>query len=840
VRTKFALPDFAISHYSMFKISQSISNQNGLYSSAGFKILSPPIGYAALAKLPISPEIPLTIDPTSISIAGGIASLPIPIDFQASSIEIDGRVYQFTLDRPPSKGYFTLVNGNLVIGLFDDRTLPSIIAYYPYTPPIPTDFIPAPYPEICTEFPLKGELSWTLTWEEQPSGTMSFITLASERSRVISYFSSTRSIDVYGVGFSPSGQFSITDISLSKSATPLIEVSVSLGGYHAKFLDYYATVGKQFFLPDCTAPPLGQLNSPDTMSVQTFAGLVGTSLSGAAIYIDPKVLTSPAIPTTLSAQLQPDSVRVAGGFIDYNSSGSIQIKSYNSVSSHSIREVDIRSDIRANINNKLNANASEYGFYKTYDPLTKVSFGSQATIAPNTKSPKPTWQPKQPVISKTVEGDPRPDLNPYEGIQRDLSIVFDISGKKKRRKDIDLIDGQPIHESEQEWGWTAVMASNGQFAGASLGNIAGSWRKISSKETYYTYNENNYLTNVTSRGFILGRYRTENPQKPESLAIKVGNPPDPKQVANLQTFEFQYIGTYSSETYRLVPFSDYYSDIVAPTVQWSICLPDGQPVEISLTDKSWIPPYFAIEKTVKESSFISTENPISTSLKPLPPLTAGKDSLFVERIVVEPKQSLTLSILDKPKDPTSYTKSTDDQSSGGSQFNANLSIAKGELVNGRPPIATNRGALLEIVKPPDPIRPVLNLKPFAISSGLSGENTGYVTVGNINFPTAYSEAQALAAAQIDIDLINSKNTLQETMTIDWRPEIRPGDLVTYSVNGDTRRRRVISVTQTIRIDGMVGNQPFVTSTGTQLKLGIDAKTPIKVINLPERRSEIFL
>jgi hypothetical protein len=830
----------------MFKIATAIVNPPSGNSAAGFALLSD-TNYAPIAQTPIPSTVPATIDATAMTIAGGIGSIAVPASFQATSIEIGGKVYQFTLNNPPDKGLFTILQrrgyanagGNLIIGLLDGF-IPQAIAFYPYNPPIPTNFIEPPYPNICTLFPLKGELSWTLTWEEQPTANLSFITLAGEKDKVIDYFSSNSKIYIYDVGFSPTGQLSINEISLTKSAIPLIEVSVNLTGCHARFLDIYTTVGKQLFLPDCTAPPITQLNSPDTMSVQTLAQQVGANLIGESIYIDPKILSNPAVPTTLGSQLQTDSIRVAGGFIDYNNPQAIEIKKYNSVRSHQITEAQIRSDIQSTISQGKN------GYYKTYDPLTKVSFGSQATQVPNTKSPKPEWQPKQPVSSKTSDGDPNPSINPYGGNERDLSIVFDISGKRKRRKDIDLIDGQPVYEYEQEWGWVAVAKDDFEYEGdpPNLGKINGSWKQIMSKTTYYSYDKNNYLTTINSSGFILTRFRVENAQKPESLAVRIeGSTPDPGEVAQLETFRFFSLPAFGSEVYNLAPFSNYYSDVVEPKVQWSICLPDGQPTEISLTDKSWIPPYFTIEKTVEERAFASRPNPKSTALKPLPPLTTGKNTLFTERINIEKLSIFDIST-NKPKDPTYYTKSIDDQSSSGAQFNSSLSIAKSELVNGRPPISTNRGAILEVVKPPERggtnIVNQTTLKPIAIKSGLSTEEVGYVTVNNINFPTAYNEREALAAAQIDIDLINAKNSVQEQMTVNWRPDIRPGDLVTYKVGDDVRSRRVISVSQKIEINGLIEGVPFITSNGTELKLGTNTKTPVVVSKLQERRSTILL
>jgi hypothetical protein len=130
--------------------------------------------------------------------------------------------------------------------------------------------------------------------------------------------------------------------------------------------------------------------------------------------------------------------------------------------------------------------------------------------------------------------------------------------------------------------------------------------------------------------------------------------------------------------------------------------------------------------------------------------------------------------------------------------------------------------------------------PFAVKSGLTGEDLGYVTVGSVNFPTASTQSQALRAAKVDIDLINTKNSQIENFTCGWRPEIRPGDLVTYRVGTEARTRRTIGVTQTIKIEGLVGSRPCVSSAGTQLKLGVEQRTPVVLVNLPTRTTTIDL
>lgn len=812
------------------------------YSAAGFGISLTPSAYAPTALISNPNPIDVIVPTTPPPIVGGMVTIPKPEGRQIHTLTIGTTVYTYTLVSPPPAGQFTDLGGQLLIGYLG-LVPPTFINYYLSPIVIPTDRVMAPHPDLFTQFPITGELSWTLNWEEQPQASFEFITLASRRSELITYFGNARTIDIYSVGFATSGQLSITEISSTKSAIPLIKVSVNLTGCHARFLDLYTFVGQQLYLPNCQNPPNPTLNSPTNMTVQDLATRIGASIVGTAIAIDSNTLNSPAIATNLGSNLDSNSIRGVGTFIDYNYVGGIRLKGYGSVSQHTVREEDVRSDIQTNTNFKVGTR-----FYKTYDPLTKISFGANP-YTPPTNRPVPQWQPVPLVTTVSVEGDPNASTNPYGGTQTDLSIVFDISGKRKRRKEISLINGQPIQETEQEWGYVAVGKDHIQFSAdvnPVINNINGSWQPIESKTTNYTYNSNGYLIDVVSSGYKTVRFRTENAQKPESLAVRISETnPDPGEIANLETFRFFNLPTSATETYELRPMSAYYSDITTPRVNYTICLPDGSgTADIPVVDQAYIPPYFVKSKRVVERGFASTVNPKSTALSPLPNLTTGKSAEFVEQVQIQAPPALNRSITQVTEDPTYYTKSTDNYSAEGAQLGAVLAIAETARINGRPPLATNRGAILQIVQPPaNPTRPTIAPVPFAVKSGLSAENLGYVTVGSINFPTATNQQEAIAAAQIDINIINAKNAQTESMLINFRPTIRPGDILQYRIGeGAARSRRVISVTNKIKIEGMIdGYNTIVTSAGTEVKLGVEsAQVPVITVNLPVRTTTIRL
>ncbi len=832
----------------MLTLSSPIVNPEG-YSAAGIPAspnLIPnfaPLAVAtAIIPIPLLPPsvIVLAIPPPIVS---GVITVPAPVGVILSTVTIDGITYTFTLDLPVPPGTFTVIDGALQIGYLG-LVPPFAIGYYGMDDLIPTNFVPAPYPAICSEFPINGELTWTLTFEEQPSANIKFITDASQKASVINYFTVARNIDIYGVSFCPAGQLSIVEISTTRSKIPLIEVSVSLTGISAHLLDRYITVGIRTFLTDCTAPPAELGNSPTRMTVADAASRLGIPLTGVEINISPNTLRNPATPISLGSLLESQSIRGVGAFIDFNNG--IKLVNYGSAASHAILESQVRSDVTTNTSVKIGAAP----FFKTYDPLTKVTFGDNPPI-PRTAVPAPSWQPVPIVVSRTTDGDPNAAINPYGGIQKDLSIVFDISGKRKRYKETRLINGQPISEFEGEYGYVAVGRDDIQFeltdaagspiASPQVNRINGRWTVIESTNTDYRYNDLGYLVEVVTRGGKLARFRTENAQKPESLAVRIDpTTPDRIEVAQLDTFRFFIVPISKVETYELAKMSDYYNDIVAPRVERTICLPDGQQVTIPVVDESYIEPYFALKKTVTESGFASTPDPKSTALKPLPNLTTGKNSLFIERTTIGARSRSILNGFATLTNPTEYTKSTDNYAAADGQFSNMLSIAESSIVSGRPSVASSKGPTRQIVTPPAAPTPLPDPVPFAVKSGLTSEDTGFVTVGSVNFPTAATEAEALRAAQIDIDIINFKSGTSESLLVDFRPTIRPGDTVSYRVNGDTRQGMVISATNTLTVNGLTREGINVSSVGTQLKLGRMVSTPVVRVDIPRPTSTLRL
>ena len=802
----------------MFQLADPILTPTR-YSVAGYRVLMPPPNnYAPLAVAIEQLPSAVTIDP-AVTISGSIATTPVPVDTNPRVLVIDGLTYHFSLLNPPPIGSFAIADGNLIIGLYSSKPIRAI-SYNSIFPSIPTDQVNDPYPDLLTRFPLKGELSWTLTLEEQPTAQLNFITLASERDNVIRYFSGHRQIVIYGVGFAPSGQLSITDVAKSRSAIALIEVSLSLTGYHAKALEAYTTLRQKITTIFASIPATTTYSDITSATVQDLARQVGTQIQGELININASTVSDTTSVTTLAERLTNADIRSIGCFVDYNSPIAIKLQRYHNVLTHLVYESDIRSDIQTSFSNRLNIGATECGYYKTYDPGTEISFGSGAVTTPKTTLPKTRWQPKQPELTESIEGDPTASTSPYPVFVNDLSAVFDISGKRKRLKKTKLKNGQPISSQQEEWGYVAVARDN---AIISVGStvINGVWRKISDSTTVYTYNNYGYLVESITTGTLLVRHQVENPQKPETLNFVVTGP---IVESTFDPYRFKLVPSKTIETYELEPFSKYYSDIKPATITRTAYLADGKTeTEIAEIDKSWIPPYFVALKTVVETATSIIPNPKSTIDKPLPLLTAGKSTINIERITIADRIG--------GKDPITYLRVVDNQSAQGAQLGSNVSNAETSTNSGRPPLAANLGASLEIAKPPEPkefIDP--NPQPLIIKSNISGDTIGIEGVNTLNFPIATSQSQAVAAAQVDIDITNAKNTIQSRFIIDFRPHLMPGDKLIYQANQISKQRRIISVSQKLRIDGITSDrQPLITSEGTSIQVGVDYPTPIVVV-----------
>jgi hypothetical protein len=746
----------------------------------------------------------VAITPVPDVIANTI-TVPSLDEARSELVIINGITYTRTLNLPPNIGEFTEFNGQIIIGYAG--VTPALIVIATAIRTIDTDIVTAPYPEIFTRWPIVGEVSWTMGFEEQPSASLSFTCDAKYRDEIIDYFVEDEAIEIYGTGYSKSGTLNIKDIATTKSAIPIIQCSMNLTGAHAGKLDKSVNVVS---IADT------QCNEYWTKILATtvadVALLAKLTVSGGSILIpaslSSSLLSGTSVYTTVASLLENNAVRTLGAYVDYNRVDRIELVDWDK--SGTAPECDLGDD---DIDTTIRHLAGSI-YSKLYDPAVKITFGSNIpktfTLASRDRAVDRT---------ETIEGDANPQISAYPSINRDLSIVFDISGKRKRRKVTKLYKGQPEREVEEEWGYVAVAIDDVVFTGGLnpiIDSINGAWQRISIQIKDYYYDKYGYLVKVVGTGLIKSRYKVENAQKPETRSINVGNPPDAKAVALIDTYRFFSLPSLSVEEYQLEPLANYYSDIKTQTITQKICLPDGKIIYVNRVDPDWVPPYFVAKSRVVERSFAAIANPQSTALKPLPQLTTGKNSEFVEQVRII--------------DNNYYSKSTDNFGSSGAQLGTVLSIGESQLIKGRPPVATYRKAAADEADSSNSITTSSFTNDYFGIYSLGEES--YIPPSTIDYPNAATKKIALAAAQTDIDITNTKNCRVSTLRLSkFITGIYPGQKFNYRVGSQVRSARILSISQSLKIHGVVGDTPIVTHSGTQLKIGEAISTPVTSYDL---------
>jgi len=109
-----------------------------------------------------------------------------------------------------------------------------------------TNYVPEPYPQFLNLVPiLAGTISWSETFESEPSGSIDFKTGWENRYLVCQLLHVGVPIELFGIGFRVS-DLRMIEVPRSKSLGPIIVVSVSLSGAHGWASDDVPLVLKDF------------------------------------------------------------------------------------------------------------------------------------------------------------------------------------------------------------------------------------------------------------------------------------------------------------------------------------------------------------------------------------------------------------------------------------------------------------------------------------------------------------------------------------------------------------------------------------------------------------------
>jgi hypothetical protein len=316
-----------------------------------------------------------------------------------------------------------------------------------------------------------------------------------------------------------------------------------------------------------------------------------------------------------------------------------------------------------------------------------------------------------------------------------------------------------------------------------------------------------------------------------------------KDLAN-KAYTPQRVPIFEKEKYYHEPMEKYYKDAAVQTVdevKW--CMPDGTSRRLAAIDKTFQQPYIvtAREKVVRGLS--SMEDPRNPTIREFnqkrpdgqkekpefPPLTTGTESsesykVKINRSVNTPGYRNTD---DSEKDTfTAYTRSAS-TGGNGSGFGSQISENRVDEVEGRPESSRRLPPIWERVEEENPTETEEKQNQsdpkryrYKVWTPLAPDKTPFdqLVSGSMSFPYAKTLSEVRTAIKTNLDIENARNSYTEGFTTFFNPSMRPGDQLTYFVNGERRKRRILSISPSVVFQGNLNNKPFATGT-MQLSVG---------------------
>ena len=312
----------------------------------------------------------------------------------------------------------------------------------------------------------------------------------------------------------------------------------------------------------------------------------------------------------------------------------------------------------------------------------------------------------------------------------------------------------------------------------------------------------------------------------------------------------QRISIFERETYYHEPMDEYYKDAAVQTVdvvKW--CMPDGTSRRLAAIDHTFQQPYIVTARDKVVRAFAQMDDPRNPTIreynrkkpdnekeKPeFPPLTTGTESAESYRVKIN--RSINTpgyrEVDDSEKDTfTAYTRSAS-TGGNGSGFGSQISENKVDEVEGRPESSRRLPPIWERVEEENPteIEEKQNQSDpkryrYKVWTPLAPDKTPFdqLVSGSMSFPYAKTLEEVRTAIKTNLDIENARNSYTESFTTFFNPSMRPGDQLTYFVNGEKRKRRILSISSTIVFQGNLNNKPFATGT-MQLSVGYPIEIP---------------
>lgn len=227
-----------------------------------------------------------------------------------------------------------------------------------------TNYVPEPYPEFLGLIPiLAGTISWSESFESEPSGAIEFKTGWENRYLVVQLLNVGVAIELFGIGFRVS-DLRMIEVPRSKNISPIVVVSVSLSGAHD-----WASEDVPLVLTDFNNTETGERCDPttskakdvrlrsQTLSLAEIATRSGGSYSGFAGEITVPNNAGPDTTTNFMSELD-SRLRQNGSFKVLSEPRRIRTKQWNSTPTWNIPESDLLKEVTRTFSGELRRSAN--------------------------------------------------------------------------------------------------------------------------------------------------------------------------------------------------------------------------------------------------------------------------------------------------------------------------------------------------------------------------------------------------------------------------------------------------------------------------------------------------
>lgn len=218
-----------------------------------------------------------------------------------------------------------------------------------------------------------------------------------------------------------------------------------------------------------------------------------------------------------------------------------------------------------------------------------------------------------------------------------------------------------------------------------------------------------------------------------------------------------------------------------------------------------------------------------------PPLTTGSETSETYKVKINRSMNTPGIRYEDDSEKDTFIAYTRSSSTGGngSGFGSQITENKTDEVEGRPESSRRLPPIWVRVPEEDQTqteeeqnRPDPSRYRYKVWTPSAPDKTSFdqLVSGSMSFPYAKTLAEVRTAIQTTLDIENARNSYTESFTTFFNPSMRPGDKLIYFVNGERRKRRIISIASTVVFQGNLNNESFVTGTMT-LSVGYPPEIP---------------